>query len=177
MRISFSFNNMTSKPKWDAFVNENFINKPKGKNAKWFTRSELEDTIERYNAKKKYIDELEKRKKELGVAILKTIPEDLIHLKEEATTAGPIDVTRYRVEYTKENKATLYQRGRDSEYSSIAPIEDSYQLLMEIHLELDHCSGKKMHEYVKMNRLYSYPSNLIKKFPFYCSQCRSYMNH
>ena len=83
----------------------------------------------------------------------------------------------YKIEYDEKRKATLYKKGSktkfNSDYVSIAPIEETYDRLMEIHVENNHNNGTDLYKFVSEHRLFSYPRDLVKKFPLYCEHCRA----
>lgn len=169
-----------SKDPKDGFnhlVYQLYINKPLGQNKQFHTQSQLEDKINRYEAKKRFEDERNKLLQQRGVKKFKVLPEELKQLSVDSFMAGSISLYQYKVEYDDKNHPTLYKRGSKtkfgSEYVSIAPIEEAYDRLMEIHVQENHNNGTDLYKYVCDNRLFSYPRDLVKVLPRYCPHCRS----
>ena len=56
---------------------------------------------------------------------------------------------------------------------SVEAVDNSYDILNEIHCKEGHCTGHEMWRYLEKRQLFSFPRELITKFPLYCEECRA----
>ena len=145
-----------------------------GGNHGWRSKAEIESLIERLTIHTKYQTQKSIEIKERGGNRYKKIPDWLQGLKEKSEDIGAV-TKKWCLLHLEDGTPKLRKKViKDNQvcYIGMEPIEESYELLADIHISLGHCAGSVLHQYVKEKCLYDYPRDLVTKFPMYCVTCR-----
>ena len=164
---------------WNWFIETTFVNK-KGGNTHYRTDAQVTEMIKKLIPHERFIEEYSKAKKQNKGKQFKKMPPRLEELRSEARDAGKINTKLWKLKHSKKGdisllrKATATVDGLKKEvYWSVEAVEKSYDLLNKIHCKEGHCTGHELWRYCERRQLYSYPREMIIKFPLYCKECRS----
>ena len=142
--------------------------------AKYHTRDQILDRINRYEKKKAFIEERDKRLAHLKIQKFRVNPEEIRILQKASQEAGDINLSKFKVTYDDEGKPTLWQKGGrpyNNEFVTVAPLEDAYDLLWNLHATNQHSSGNDLYTMTCEQRLFSYPREIVRAIPQFCQLC------
>ena len=148
--------------------------KKKTTSAKYHTREQLLDRINRYERKKTFIEERDKKLAIAKKTKFRTNPEEIRILQRASQEAGDIDLSKFKVTYDEEGNPTLWQIGGkpyNNEFVTVEPLEDAYDLLWNLHATNQHSSGNDLYTMVCEERLFSFPREIIRAIPQFCQVC------
>ena len=160
---------------WDNFIFQEFISQARpGGNHGWRSQAEIESLIQRLTIHTKYQNQKSNEIKERGGKRYKKIPEWLQGMKAESEEIGAV-TKKWCLLHLEDGTVKLRKKViKDNEvsYIDMEAIEESYELLADIHISLGHCAGMVLFKHVKEKGLYDFPREMVTKFPMYCVTCR-----
>ena len=168
------------KKGWEWYVHLNYIAKKRGANTFYRTKSQINDMVGKLVLHEKFNERLKEEKKKHGKNF-RYMPTHLKEMREEALEKGKIITEIWKLAYNDiHEEPTLTRKSskkvdgiRTEQIWTVEPIDESYDLLFQLHEENNHCNGSDMCRIIESDQLFSFPRELIVKFPFYCPQCRS----
>lgn len=166
------------KAGWETLLQTKYLCK-KESNQQWRTTHGINRLIHKLQAHETYQnvkDETLKKKKRFAKNSF--MPEALKKLKDKADETGKVTTETWAVEIDESKNPILYRVEKDTGIKwRMKGIEHSYEILNDLHVQNGHLSGTSMANYVHNKKIYSWPRDLVNKFPWYCLQCRKkYVN-
>jgi hypothetical protein len=167
---------------WNILLNRHYVNekKLKSNNRGWKTAEEIKVLLPKIEARERYEEarrkKESKRKKAFGSK--SKLPQDLIDLQKYARNQGGFDYTKDKWGREVVDGHEFLTRTKCHKKTGVVtvvrmiPIEESYDFLMKIHVELGHTGGTALVDYIVENKVTSWPRDLVNCFPLYCLCCR-----
>ena len=174
------------KSAFESELRSAYINKQLSCNHRgWKTRNEIDELSAKIKSRNAFEEakllRQGKIKRVINSKDYVNLPKEIKRLWEEAHANGGFRYNRnlwsLRTD-DEDGKEYLYkdkskQTNLASDYHKMIPIEDSYEPLMKMHIELGHIAGRGLFEHCTAMKLGCFPRNLVFDVNKFCSHCLS----
>ena len=163
------------KAGWYYYLESTIIGKAKKERSnsrRWKFREELDQMLPGLRAQLRFNEALSKEGP-VDDIINNNFPRHLKQMKEEAEKKSYKSNWKNKFDIVPDvNEPFPIVKLSNGERWQMVPIEDSYDFLMKIHLEDNHCNGKLLLATIKRDRLCTFPRDILLVFNKYCPECR-----